>query len=81
MCICTGEIAEAGNGEVLEVTKQGITIGTRVVLTQYLSLLIQHNSDGQWVLTGAYDIDGSEDIVAEVIVPIQYCPFCGRKLD
>lgn len=82
MCkFCDVEIN--GANCIADETTPLIKKGDKVTVEQTIALSMVNyttiNHDKVFVLTTNYWI-GSEDNMAELSIPIKYCPFCGREL-
>ena len=70
---------ERGNSDLLMCYHAGVKIGSRELDDQLLSISIKHDENEKYSLVSSYFIDNN-DAVAEVDMPIQFCPFCGKAL-
>lgn len=76
MCeICN---VERGDCEILVNKEVEVKVGRMTLTPHLLSLYIDNNDEG-YSICCEYWIDNSE-AVARIKMPIEYCPFCGRKL-
>lgn len=78
MCeICN---VERGNCETLMTDYVEIKIGRNTKLDAHmLAVYIGRDNDGYYYLESSY-FGFDDDPMAQIKLPIEYCPFCGREL-
>lgn len=69
---------EKGNCELLGNERVEFKVGIARLEDQLLTVYFDAKEDGDVIIDASYWI--GDNIVADVTVPIKYCPFCGRKL-
>ena len=77
MCeICKVELGEIEN---MACDNVEFKVGKRNLEDQLLVVAIRHNDDDTYSLISSYFMDDG-DPIAEIKLPITYCPFCGKEL-
>ena len=70
---------ERGNCELLVNDEVEVVVGKKVMTSHLLSAFIDNDPKRGYAIECIYQMS-DDDPVATVRLPINYCPFCGRKL-
>ena len=70
---------EKGDTEVLISKEVEVSIGTKQLASHTLEMYVGHTDHNELIMLSAYYTD-DEDPVAEILLPMNYCPMCGRKI-
>ena len=70
---------EKGSSEMLKENRVDVEIGY-TQLQGFFSLDLYMSRDESDKYTLDATMFAGDNIIAETVMPIQYCPFCGRKL-
>ena len=69
---------EKGDCELLMYEPIEVKVGGRVMTDHNMSTFISRKDDGTYEILSSYFMDEAGP-VAEIHMPINYCPICGRE--